>query len=166
MKLIQLTITILMILSCSKTFSQSIYFNLEDGNNYNYKLIDVQKITFNDVIMNIHFFDGSQFSINVSTLNNFQYAELLEVNKILDQFNETNILLYPNPTSDELNIKLRNKEQATYSLVIYDSSGKLVFQKESNKEIENISLNNFKSDNYILKIQFNNQYITKSFTKQ
>ena len=166
MKLIQLTITILMILSCSKSFSQNIYFNLEDGNNYNYKLIDIQKITFNDVIMNIHFFDESQFSINVSTLNNFQYTELLEVDKMLDKFNELNVLVYPNPTTDELNIKLRNKDQETYSLVIYDSSGKLVFQKESKKEMENIHLNDFESNNYILKIQFKNQYITKSFTKQ
>jgi len=48
--------------------AQSIHFNYTDGTNASYNLEDVRKITFDADVMNLHLWDGSVYSWNVSTI--------------------------------------------------------------------------------------------------
>lgn len=61
---------------------------------------------------------------------------------------DSNVVVYPNPTTDDLNISIPN---GAYEIAIFDLSGKLVLKSNINgNQIVNIS--NFNTGSYILKI--------------
>ncbi|MGK0236100.1 MAG: hypothetical protein ACI9EK_002645 [Psychroserpens sp.] len=78
---------------------------------------------------------------NYGTLNN-----ILNVEDIEDNNTKNELIIYPNPTSDILNIKLRNEQ--IEKVILYDMSGKQL--KEFKKST--INLKEFKAGLYLIKI--------------
>ena len=70
------------------------------------------------------------------------------------------ITLYPNPTSEFLNIK---SDQKISNIEIYDLSGKLV--QTSKMTGEKVSVNQLPKGNYIIKIQTENGVVNSKFIK-
>jgi len=68
--------------------------------------------------------------------------------------------VYPNPTSDFLNIK---SDQKISKIEIYDMSGKLVQTSKMNNE--KVSVSKLPKGNYLLKIQTENGVVTSKFIK-
>ena len=92
-------------------------------------------------------------------------AETFSTNSILSTENLalTNVLLYPNPASDILNIK---NIDGDYSYKIYSITGKLL-QTENNVIRKQIDLKNLNKGFYLLEItDSNNNKITKKLVKQ
>ena len=78
---------------------------------------------------------------------------------MLDQ----SITIYPNPSSDILNINLGTKllEKDIQSISIYDLKGKEIFHSAVFKS--SIEIKKFNRGSYVIKIQVSNSSITKRF---
>lgn len=68
------------------------------------------------------------------------------------------LIVYPNPTRDVLNLQVNIQEKANLSLKLYDISGKELISKEwkTTASIEEMQLNlqEFAAGNYILNVQY------------
>jgi len=71
-----------------------------------------------------------------------------------------NLKLYPNPTSDFLNIK---SDQKISKIEIYDTTGKLVQTSKMNNE--KVSVSKLPKGNYLIKIQTENGVVNSKFIK-
>jgi hypothetical protein len=117
------------------SFAQSIQFNYTDGTNTSYNLEDVRKITFDNDVMNLHLLDGSIYSWNVSTIGYYQYDESsLNIQEWLNNKNEWELTLFPNPTSSVLNVSFNLPESDEVSIELYDMKGKLILTKNLGKK--------------------------------
>jgi len=69
------------------------------------------------------------------------------------KFKNHNIKIYPNPTSGNLSVELTNMEEGTTVLTqIFNLNGKLILQKRSNGEKEEMDIGNQPQGNYIMRI--------------
>jgi len=59
----------------------------------------------------------------------------------------TGVKIYPNPVADWLNVSL--PETSNYELFLYDTTGKLILQRQTSENIK-FSLSNLHKGNYIL----------------
>lgn len=77
---------------------------------------------------------------------------------------KTEISIYPNPTTDFVNINMKGFElengQTSYQL--YDLNGRLIEQNTINQDEMKISLNNLNSSIYIIQVSVKNE-VYKSF---
>ncbi len=112
-----------------------------------------------------------QFGDRISTLNEYSwfrgfihnYGTINNILNVEDSFInpvESNVNIYPNPTSDVININIQN--ETVEKIVIYDLSGKKV--KESRES--SVDLTEFKTGLYLFQIQTtSNQIITSKVFK-
>ncbi|WP_374331056.1 T9SS type A sorting domain-containing protein [Soonwooa sp.] len=75
---------------------------------------------------------------------------------------QTKVTIYPNPTSDFINIKLEEKENLN-QLEIFDLSGKLI--KTYENPTKSISVKDLSKGSYLIKLYFGNQIITQKIIK-
>ena len=91
-----------------------------------------------------------KYDLNTTGINDSQYSGLT---------------IYPNPTSDKLNIDLKRSNANKTSLEILNTVGKLMTEIKSFKENINLDIKNFPSGIYIVKLQNNSSIYTKVFVK-
>jgi plastocyanin len=77
--------------------------------------------------------------------------------------NRNFVNIYPNPSQDQLIIKLQNNETANYTIT--DLSGKLVKSGKVNSETNKVDISNFVIGNYLFKLALPNGIVTKKFIK-
>lgn len=112
--------------------------------------------TTNPEIIDFSYDDfGTGFTVDNIQILNF------EVLSTLDYDLDLNINIYPNPTSNYINIKSPNKLN---SIEVYDSSGKLILSDFSGRKILDIS--SLQNGLYFLKIKTKNQIISRSIIKK
>jgi len=79
------------------------------------------------------------------------------------------LILYPNPVDDSLNVKGVLPEAGRYSMKVYGISGKQIFSKDFSTEIpaisESISISGWYKGTYILEISNDKYLVTKKFLK-
>src|SRR5690606_25243827 len=79
----------------------------------------------------------------------------------------SNLSLWPNPSSDQLNIQFNSLNSTVQSLEIMDITGKIIIQKQLNthggKVSETIDVSSLNSGVYLFKISSANQVETKRF---
>jgi len=94
---------------------------------------------------------------------------LKQSNNNLDEFNnEIDFLLYPNPTSNIINLFF-NKELKDYKIEVYSFTTKNKIFTKNYTELSkktSIDMSRLKSDIYILKLISNNKVITRKFIKK
>ncbi len=83
----------------------------------------------------------------------------------VSEFNSSTFTVFPNPTSEKLNISAMGRDLSQYSFVVYDMLGRQVLK--SDLEVDNtISVNNLSEGIYNLTILDNNKIIgNKKFVK-
>lgn len=151
--------------------AQSINFNYIDGTNASYNIVDVQKITFTADVMNLHLLNGSVYTWNVSTINNYKYSNnSLNIEELI-KINAWQVLVYPNPLTSYLNIQFNLPKEDNINLNIYDLQGKLILEKNLGKKNagefqETIDLINISAGTYICKIIGEQYSLTKKIIKQ
>ena len=164
-------LAIAMILS-TMSFAQSIHFNYTDGTNTSYNLEVVHKITFVADVMNLHLWDGSIYSWNVSTVGYYQYDESsLNIQELLNNANEWKVNVFPNPTSSKLMISFYLPESDEVSIKLNDMQGKLIITqnigiKESGEHQEILDLTDIPMGTYTCSISGQKNTITKQLIKQ
>ena len=97
--------------------------------------------------------ENSILEIRLNELNNFvDYFVIVE-------FGETQIIVFPNPTRDRINIACNLRINA----VLYNSIGQLVLQETNVKQLD---LSNFEAGIYNLVLIHNDLKFTKKIVKQ
>jgi hypothetical protein len=76
-------------------------------------------------------------------------------------FNDKNIIIYPNPATDVMNVKVNNgvSEKDVLSISIYGIKGELISKTLHYKQ--NIDIKSLSKGTYLVKIQFPNYLVTK-----
>ena len=152
-------------------FAQSIHINFNDGINTYYSLEDVRKITFDTDLMNLHLWDGTVYAWNASTIGYYQYDEAsLNVQEWLNKGNAWDVVIFPNPTSTNLNIRYNLLKEDIITIALYDMQGKLVLDKNLGKlspgeHQESLDVSNLPKSTYVCHIDGRNQSVTKSIIK-
>lgn len=79
------------------------------------------------------------------------------------------VLLYPNPSSDLLNICFNSNSQSEITIEIFDILGKKVFDEKFTAQIGNnvhsLFINHFKNGLYYVKVKNESELSTERFTK-
>lgn len=87
----------------------------------------------------------------------FQQPELAIVSLIAEQGEDKDILIYPNPVEDILNINLNGLNEGIYKIDLIDNIGKLIHQSQGNvtkeKNTLQLKVNEIASGNYFIRIE-------------
>ena len=151
--------------------AQSIHFNYTDGTNASYNLEDVRKITFDANLMNLHLLDGSVYGWNVSTIGDYQYNESsLNVQEWLNSANAWEVVIFPNPTSTNLNLRYNLPKDDEITIALFDMQGKLILQKSlgiqvSGEQKQTLDVSNLPEGSYVCRIKGQHQTVTKTIIK-
>ena len=78
---------------------------------------------------------------------------------------ESNFYLYPNPTSNEINIDIRQNLLSSILIKVSDITGKEVYSKTSELLKNTIDLNNLQQGIYFVEVQIDGIKIVKKITK-
>lgn len=97
--------------------------------------------------------------INTTTKAGIQNTNKLEIQKSLSDEVFFKTKLYPNPTSDFINVTTPLESQ----IFIYNINGKLMRQQEANSTITTIPVSSFSKGVYLLQIRLGNKAETKRF---
>ena len=148
------------------SFAQSIYFNYTDGTNASYNLQDVRKVTFTADVMNLHLWDGTVFSWNVSAIGHNEYSETSGFEELLNLSNTLDVRIFPNPTSTNLNVQFKLLKEDLITLSLFDVNGNLVIEKNLGKlatgnHQETLDLLKVPQGNYVCRIEGKQNKITK-----
>ncbi len=149
------------------SFAQGIHFNYTNGTNATYNLEDVRKITFDADVMNLHLWDGSVYSWNVSTTGYFEYDEAsLNVQELLYNANVWEVTIFPNPTSSKVTIGFNLPQTDDVSIELYNTQGKLILTKNLGKKEtcvhqEVLDLSNVPQGTYVCCLSGQKNTITK-----
>jgi hypothetical protein len=125
-------LVLLLIGSFQSSTGQSIFFNYNDGVSTTYALQDVRKIDFSGDMMNLHLFDGTVYSWNISSVNFYEYqpeAPLL-IEDWLGKANDSQVKVFPNPANGEQTVALVLAKEEQMLLQVLDAAGKLVMERQ------------------------------------
>ncbi|MEP6466819.1 MAG: T9SS type A sorting domain-containing protein [Parafilimonas sp.] len=131
-------------------------------------------------------YDGIHFSsiarINASNYSNYTYADpaplsgsnyyRLQTTSVNGVVNHSNVIavanndirISPNPASNSLHIEGLSNQKVQLSVV--DFSGNIKLQTVVNSSTYNLNIASLKAGNYLLKIESQNDVVTKSFVKE
>lgn len=153
-------------------YAQNIHFNYTNGSSANYNLEDVRKITFDLDIKNLYLWDGSIYSWNVNTIDNFNYEESSSnIQEMLNNANAWNFSVSPNPTNTILNIHFNLPKADEVLIGLYDMNGKLIMEKNLGSKVageyqELLDLTNIPDGTYICRTSGVQNIIAKKIIKQ
>ena len=145
-------------LSCGDNVLTSL--NVANGNNVNFTVfvannnpnltcIEVDDVAYSTTNWKNFVDSTASFSLNCSTVS------------INEQFSNVSLIMYPNPTSDQLTIELGEKLE---SIVISNISGKVVKYYVPNNNTVNVS--DLTKGVYFLQLQTTEGLISKKFIKK
>lgn len=123
-----------------------------------------------DKLQGMHYFAGETFvSVwedgrivqNLKTVNGNGNVGLEEFS--LNQSNERSVLIYPNPTTDIINLKSTENIEDLY---LIDISGKLILSEQVQNKVHQINMGNLPSGIYFLKIKTDTKIETQKIVKR
>lgn len=157
------------VLSTNSIKAQSLVFN-ENGEDNAFFLQDIQRLTFENELINLLFNDGTEFIFDMNNISIFSYDENLSIN-LINEINLHNLKVFPNPVSDMLHINFSVSAIQEYNFHIYSIQGKLLLEEKT--EPNQLGLNSIKlpvSDFpkgiYIFTLKTQNSSISKKIIKQ
>ncbi|MEM6719822.1 MAG: T9SS type A sorting domain-containing protein [Bacteroidota bacterium] len=111
-------------------------------------------VTYSVGLISVETLESADGSVSQGVQIPLEVTQLLSVND--PQFNNVNVQIFPNPTSDIVKVTVGNHQNLSFQM--YDLNGKLI-NKQTNITSQQISLGAFKSGIYLLKILQNNKEI-------
>ncbi len=87
---------------------------------------------------------------------------------VVEVVSATDVNVYPNPSSDNVNVSVDVVKGGVSSLEVYDLAGRLVYSSNATliagKNLTAISVNNFNAGTYLLKVSVDGQSVNKTFS--
>lgn len=122
------------VFSLSSVTAQTLYVNKSIGTQTTYTLSDLRKITFSSGNVMVHKTDNTTGIYALSELN---YLSLKDFTVGLEKkvpVGIDNLIIYPNPVSDVLNINLSGLNKMDGNISIISLEGKVMQQQKINNE--------------------------------
>ena len=111
---------------------------------------------------------GKLFKDSLEFLLHSYYLEMLNPNSTIEVLNVQNITIYPNPIQTTFTVQYDLLAAANVNIDILDVSGRVVKNVKNERQnagnyqiLEEISKNNFADGIYFIRLNFDNQIITK-----
>jgi hypothetical protein len=151
--------------------SQVIIFNYIDGTQASYNIQDVQKITFDLDVMNLHLYDGSIYGWNISTIGDFVYNDATSNVDYTPAFKPLEVSLFPNPTKNDVTVKINLEHKEHVTINVFDLHGRtlrhLQFNEMNSGESSiNIDFTALPAGVYYCQVQTESYTISKKIIKQ
>lgn len=150
--------------------SQILVVNQSDNSSLNYSTNDIKRITLNPIFINIYLIDSTIVSYNLDSLKLIFQSENASIDNVISIVNSMDLVIFPNPTQNELNFTFENGLIKEYDFKIMDSKGIVYFEEK--KCISKIGLNtnrvnleNLSKGTYYFSFEEKNIKITRSFIK-
>jgi hypothetical protein len=83
------------------------------------------------------------------------------------EFKKHKLILYPNPTQDQLQIAINQQGEKVEEIVIYDINGREILKRTYHEYLANIDVSNYETGVYIIKVsgtdgrEWNSKFIKK-----
>lgn len=106
----------------SSLLSQNIVFTLDNGLTESYPISEVQSIKFNEGTLVLNFNNGSVLSYSVGFIDNYAFNNVTSLNDI--GASSSSLYIYPNPTTDRVNIQFESQVRMNIAIDILDVAGK------------------------------------------
>ena len=110
--------------------AQNINFNYTNGTSVSFSVDDVRKVTFNADVMTLILWNGAVFSWNVSTIEEYGYdAQIVSMEDIIENLNALNVIIYPNPAHEILEIRFNLSKLESLQFMLSDINGNNIITK-------------------------------------
>ena len=146
------------------SFSQTMIINENNGGFAIFNVQDIEIINTEIQAINIVEFGGGQFNYNLTDIRNIEYLapqQYLELENIKNPL--THIVLFPNPTSEQINIDIQFKTEQDVLIEWLSMDGSIldvIYKGKSSGKI-NWSVSNYISGIYLCRITTDNFTITE-----
>ena len=130
--------------------------------------VDISAVSSVHIRSNFHVEKGGTFHgvatgissrpVEASYSNDIPNTKLFVENENIDEViveEDFEISIYPNPTTDFINVSVPVSDKAVY-VFLYDLNGRLLLSAEKNSNNFRVSLENLKTGMYFVKIETNN----------
>ncbi len=101
-------------------------------------------------------------NLNISLTQGFQQGSYTIVNIYEKPESKISISIFPNPTTDFINININNSDE-TFEVWLIDINGKTIFSDNSITKSSKIDLSSYLASNYILKVKSKDGSLLKSY---
>ena len=149
--------------------SWQIIYSIYNGNN---RIWQTDSILLDNINGNIKirwtYFSSGIFPAQYFNLDNVSIVKNISTS-IKNKTNTINVTLFPNPTSDYLQIQLKNPSLKNGIITIYNTIGKIMWQKNTTAILQTmyqIDVSNFTKDAYIIHFQFGEEQFSKTLLVQ
>lgn len=167
MKLKKVKLLVVALLTSIGVNAQNLLVTLTNANIESFAVADIQSIKFGSGVMILNELDGTINTWNIDDIDNYAFDGLTNVDKRKSITTEE-INVFPNPTSDKVNINYFSTLSGDISIDVYDFNGRLIEQLFKGKHQENTVLTwsarqngMVHSGKYFIKITTSNKIITK-----
>jgi hypothetical protein len=114
------------------------------------------------------------YPVNITGPNKISYSEYYIIPRegsdittgIPQYLTENDIVVYPNPVSDKLNVTLKTNEFQVTSIALYDISGKFVLSQPIYDNQISVNARQLSAGSYFLRLSDGKRSITTKFVKQ
>jgi hypothetical protein len=103
--------------------SQQLYVNLLNNTTETYLISNIRSITFNQNNMLVNENNGNTTSYSISSILNYSFINNVGISEMAP---ESDLLLFPNPASNEVQISLKGRFEGLIEIEIYDLTGRLM----------------------------------------
>jgi len=150
-KQLKLSAVLLLGLGLTEVEAQALYVKEHNGTETAYALSNVQKMTFSSGNAIIQKTDNTSWSYVLSELNYLSFTDPEGIDEQQMQTgNANNLLVYPNPATNMLNIDLTSTKREGGSISILTLDGKVMqTQKTSAANVETLNLSRLPQGIYL-----------------
>lgn len=170
--MIKLLLTNLLLLFCTVLTAQSLVVTKTDGTDETFPFTDILSMKFQQSDMILYKNDGGMEIWNIDDVSYYSFDESVSTEDFGNQ-NNWQVLVYPNPTSNQVRIKVDTPISESVTVSILDSKGAIVAELfsgtlEQNQEItwDVKGSKDTQSGTYICLIQTPDQRITRPIIVQ
>jgi hypothetical protein len=168
MKQKKLLIIFIVIIFSIRLNAQNLIVQLKNSTVESFSISDIKNIKFEYGSMILSEKNGTKTSFSIFDIDNYHFNNITELNSQL-MLKINNLILFPNPTSNLLNIKFHSTLNTFITIDIMDVNGKIIQQVyQGNHEGERIYqwYNELPKGNYYCRIITDNKIISKPITLQ
>ncbi|MFO8067054.1 MAG: T9SS type A sorting domain-containing protein [Bacteroidales bacterium] len=120
-------------------------------------------ISYSAGLFDYFFIAGEEGSLTFGLQHSYDITEIIDtVNVDETPFSNLDVAVFPNPTSDQINISILTENPAKFSFLLFDMNGKLIMNEALTGELTLVPMKSIINGTYILEIVNSNRKI-KSF---
>lgn len=146
--------------------AQTMYVKETSGTQTNYPLNNIQTLTFSGGSLLVHNNSGSPDTYLLSGIRYLNFVDLTTEISITDKSSE-NILFYPNPVIDVLNVQLPTGVSQSLDIEVISIDGRVIYKERSSSTtaVYQINVSALPKGIYICKLNYETNYETFKFLK-